>query len=543
MRERVRRLNWAGVICAAGSLSACVTPLDPLPDAGFDYAGPGAAPPLPAAPFDTRPQWTPATALPAGQGAEPAVYAWIDRTVDLLDLIGQSPPDFAFGYRGNARYGWDVDGWLLIEEPAASGRNLFLFEPGSREPYFVRDVEAGHGFDRGRWIVTYLPNGTAVAPVEMGRWRSHAEALRRHAIALFDAARAEQRADSGYYDEAWYDWTPTLFGILFEWEETRSRDRTWRDYRRQREARRDPAREEQRRRRRETGEAFRRWRDGGFEGPPPAGIDRRRWDRNGDGIPDRRPRDRNGDRRPDRPRDRTGDGQPDRPRDRDGEADRPRDRDGRSDHPGDGAGAERPGGPRDRDGMGRPDFSRPRDGDERAERRRDHEDRPDRTRGRSERPDRADRLDGPAAPEVQVERPRSRRADQMPQPMAVPEDAVEAASSPTVLEVERRDAPAVEAKVLPEFVPAPAAEPQNAPPLPPEPETQGPPPEPVMETPPPPPPAGEPVIQTPPPPPPPEPEPVVQSSPPPPPPPPSPPPSSTDRPDSVNEEPNRASAA
>jgi hypothetical protein len=506
MRDWVRRLNWVGVVCAAGGLSACVMPL-----AESDFADPLGAPPIDV---DPRPLLNPAAQALAGQGAEAAVYAWIDRTADLLELIGQSPPDFAFGYRGTARFGWDIDGWLLIEEPAGDGRNLFLFEPGSREPYFVRDIQAGHGFDRGRWTVTYMPEGTVLPASEMGRWRSHADALRRHAIALFDAARSEQRAQSGGYDDAWFDWTPSLFEIWFEWEETRRSDRRWRDYRRDREVRRDPAREEQRRRRRETAEAFRRWRDGGFQGAPPPGIDRRRWDHNGDGIPDRRRRDRNGDGSPDRPRD--GAARPDRPRDRHGQSDVPRER------------------PRDRGGQ----PNRPRDveGDDRPDRPRDREGRPDHT---PDRPSRGDRPTSPTTPDAQAEQPRQRRPEQALPPVDAPV-SVQRDPPQDFRGDERRPSRRIERRVEPDFVPAPTAEPSS---LPPEPAIQSPPraPEPVMQSPPPPPP--EPVHQSAPPPPPPPlppppPEPVVES----PPPPPAPPPSRRE-PDAVGEDPNAVSVA
>jgi hypothetical protein len=519
MGERLRRLRWLTVAGAASSLAACATTVDPLPDPQFYYPQAASAqprpipfppaPPRPLPPVDPRPQWTGA-APQSPPGVEAAAYAWIDQTIDLLDIVGDAPPDFTFGHRGDTLYGWDIDGWLLIELPAEPARRLFLFAPGSSEPYFVRDHQAGHGFDRGRLAATYLPDGRALPPSEIWRWRTHADALRRQALAIFQSARAARSGGYAAYDEDWYDWAPGLISIWFEWEETRRRDRQWRDYRRDRDRdrARDSARDEQRRQRREAAQAFRRWRDGGFEGPPPPGIDRRRWDRNGDGIPDRRPRDRNGDGRPDRPRDR--DERPDRPN-----------RPGAGEPP-DTAGGEIPRPVAEPPIEGGQPVTVPEDG---AEQELPGGNRLDRV----PRPRPPRRIELPAPPQAgnaivpveAIEREARRRLDEARDPAPISrsrvEVPVEADVRPGRFEAPTPGAP----QAVPEFLP-PAPEPQSAPAQAPEPVFQSPPP------------APEPIFQSvpppPPPPPAPPPEPVFQSVPPPPPPPPPPPAPVADQP-------------
>jgi hypothetical protein len=106
---------------------------------------------------------------------------------------------------------------------------------------------------------------------------------------------------------------------------------------------------------------------------------------------------------------------------------------------------------------------------------------------------------------VEGERPRPRRRDEMPQPIVVPQDSGDLDRRREEPPEERRSSRDSEPRMVPDFGPAPAAGPQASPPPPPEPvmASPSPRPEPVVQSPPPPPPPPEPVVQSPPPPPPP----------------------------------------
>lgn len=297
---------------------------------------------LPVAAQDTRIFSAASEEPQAERAGAPEDYAWIDRADALWDVIGDSPPDTAFTFEDVEPWAWQTrDGHVIIVEEAAEGMRSYYFEPGSDAPFLAVEPGASFAFEAGDLVMAYGADGTALSELE-GTVRLD------QALTLLDRAQRLKRAmrsgtgelvDSG----AWAESSLYMGGFLDLWQQGFLAQPAWRAQRDSQAARnwRDRLNDE-RVRRRALGDGFRRWREGGFLGRPPA-----RWRR-----PDARPGQppRQGIRpRPDRP----AAGRPDRPRGPGGvRPDRPR-------HPGAQVPALPPVITTPRPGTGRPDMDRP----------------------------------------------------------------------------------------------------------------------------------------------------------------------------------------
>ena len=261
---------------------------------------------VPAAAQDTR-VFTAASEAPAPEperSGAPGDYAWIDRADALWEAIGDSPPDFAFTFEDVEPWAWQLrDGHVILVEEAAEGMRSYYFEPRSDVPFLAVEPGASFAFEDGELVMAYGPDGTALGEIEgMARYEQ--------GMALFDRARQLKQAmrpqsarpvDSG----AWLESSLYLGGFLNQWDQGFAARPEWRAQRDTAAARDWRYRlQAERSRRQALGQGFRRWREGGFQGQPPA-----RWRRPGEARPGQPPRQgvRPGQGRPNS-------GGPDRPR-------------------------------------------------------------------------------------------------------------------------------------------------------------------------------------------------------------------------------------
>ncbi len=310
--RRGQRMRLGAIGIAALALSACT-----MSDYGADYGGGYGYAPAPA------PAYTAAEVVDA--------YAYIDRADSLWEAIGDAPPDHSFAFEGAEPWAWQTEaGYWIVVEDGRDGMRSYYFEPGETTPFLAVEPGRSFGFEGDRVAVVYGPDGGALP-------RAEGAAYLAEAMALFARARRIRATlTRGQWEpvdtQAWIDTSPLLFTSMIQiWDTGPQRYPEWRRHREKVRASDWRHRiEAERLRRRDLSEAFRRWRAGGFEGPPPG-----RWRRPGEARPDR----------PDRPGgpNRPGAGRPDRP-------DRPN-------RPGVGR-PDRPDGPR-QPGAGRPDRPRP----------------------------------------------------------------------------------------------------------------------------------------------------------------------------------------
>lgn len=263
--RRNRAMRLAVIGGAALALSACM-----MEDygGGYGYPAPEYAP-------------APVPAYTAEDVLDP--YAYIDRADSLWEAIGDAPPDHSFAFEGAEPWAWQTDaGYWIVVEDGRDGIRSYYFEPGERTPFLT--VEPGHsfGFEGDRVAVVYGPDGGALP-------RAEGEAWLEDAVALFVRGRRMRAAlDRGQWEpvdtQAWIDTSPLLFTTMIDvWDTGPTRYPEWHRHRERTRASDWRHRiEAERLRRRDLSDAFRRWREGGFQGPPPG-----RWRRPGEARPDR----------------------------------------------------------------------------------------------------------------------------------------------------------------------------------------------------------------------------------------------------------------
>lgn len=195
-------------------------------------------------------------------------YRWIDRAPALWDTVGDAPPDYSFGFDGGTPVAWELrDGYWVVVEDEAEGARTYFFAPGDRGPFLVREADRSFAFQEGNVAAVYdgggrlVPRDQGVRDIESGE-------------RLYDRGR---RLRGALLDRHWAPVDTTAWGNLnlFFIGIDPGWDAGWR-YRNDGFAIAEQRRwAEERARRAAMAAAFARWRNGGFQGPPPPGLGQR----------------------------------------------------------------------------------------------------------------------------------------------------------------------------------------------------------------------------------------------------------------------------
>ena len=244
-----KRATRLGILGSALALSACMMPYD---------GGPYQTPPPPVYSADESPD----------------AYAYIDRADSLWDVIGNAPPDYAFPFEGAEPWAWQLqDGDSIIVEETPEGIQSYYFGPEGDGPFLAVRPGMSFGFSGETVAVVYGPDGGAMP-------RTDGAAHLEEGVALYARGRSlrramQQRQWREVDSQAWIDTSPILWGSVQIWDEGRVRHPGWgRHHDRWRDAEWRRRSEAEQARRRALAEQFRRWREGGFQGPPPGRFHR-----------------------------------------------------------------------------------------------------------------------------------------------------------------------------------------------------------------------------------------------------------------------------
>ena len=138
---------------AAGDVSQAPPPIATLP------LSDASAPPPPPAPVASALPYHPIGRARAASSRD--AYAFADRANAASYGFGDAPPDYAFNYQGSRPWAWQGDnGYETVVEPLPDGGDrYYYYQPGSDEPYFVRDPDYGYGYQGGVLVVVYDRHG------------------------------------------------------------------------------------------------------------------------------------------------------------------------------------------------------------------------------------------------------------------------------------------------------------------------------------------------------------------------------------------------
>ncbi|MBX3595735.1 hypothetical protein, partial [Sphingomonas sp.] len=283
----VKALALAGLSATALAMAGCVEEggYGPPRTAGsspVDSPPPAPTPPVARAPVPARvPAPAPAPTPYAAQRPAPVPpppwqaseenYYWIDAADGTLDAIGDAPPDIVFPFNGAEAWGWLLrTGHAVYAENAPDGSiRTYFFEPYASEPFLVQEAQLSFGYRGGRMAVAYDAGGAVLSPRESELNRGLAMDLLRRGRAIRLAAQDDRQWDA--IDAGWWAWQLRSFiDLRLRWDGGRTRHPGWRAWRARPDAQRwRGALAGERDARAISGERFRRWREGGYRGPPP----------------------------------------------------------------------------------------------------------------------------------------------------------------------------------------------------------------------------------------------------------------------------------
>jgi len=218
---------------AALTLAACDARRQEAPPA--DVAAIAAPPIYMQGGVPPQPLAAPATTAPAGSQSARAYlarepYSYIDRAYDMSYAFDAAPPDYAFAYDGVDPWVWQAsNGGYWMVEPLPVGERYYYYEPGTYQPFFVRDPDYSYAYRGGLLVQVYDSYGrpwnsgyTPWMTERAGRYRDRGQAL------WYASRRSPRIAD---YGGAWQARRPRLEAQQRLWAVRQQQDAGWRQWR------------------------------------------------------------------------------------------------------------------------------------------------------------------------------------------------------------------------------------------------------------------------------------------------------------------------
>ena len=229
------RLLLAGAALAALTASGCQKA---GPSAATGPEAPPAVATLPlsdaaAGPMTYAP---PVTALPQTPMRRVRVtrprdrYAFVDRANQVGYGFGDAPPDYSFDYQGERPWSWQSDrGYQTVVEPLPGGGDrYYYYQPGSNQPFLVRDPQYAYGYQDGALAVVYDRYGRPLPADYVDRQADFASRFLYRALELYAASRREHRY--AVERDNWYARRAQIAAERARWQATQDHDQEWRAY-------------------------------------------------------------------------------------------------------------------------------------------------------------------------------------------------------------------------------------------------------------------------------------------------------------------------
>lgn len=195
-------------------------------------------------------------------------YQWLALAAALGGMLGNAPPDYAFGYGGVQPWAWETgDRYLRYAEPVYGGYRYYYYEPDSYTPFLVSDPYYSYGYRDDRLVVIYDRSGRLIDARRAERQRRAAHDYFERARQMYRAAHRERHA--GVSASLWQRHRDEVARERHRWDKARSEREAWQqwDARNARKLHRDWAGEALVRR--EAERSFAGWQKAAFKTPAP----------------------------------------------------------------------------------------------------------------------------------------------------------------------------------------------------------------------------------------------------------------------------------
>lgn len=198
-------------------------PMQASYDGGYDYA--------PA--YDYAPEYDDSYYAPLDESYyEPQSasgmgdYALLALAAALAGMLGDSPPDYGFGYGGVQPWAWQTgDRYVRYAEPVRDGYRYYYYEPDSYRPFLVRDPYYSYGYRGDRLVAIYDRDGRIVDARRAERQRLAARTYYARAERMHRAAERERRF--GVPAPLWERQRDQIARDRREWQWARAERREW----------------------------------------------------------------------------------------------------------------------------------------------------------------------------------------------------------------------------------------------------------------------------------------------------------------------------
>jgi hypothetical protein len=195
-------------------------------------------------------------------------YQWLALASALSGMLGNAPPDYAFGYDGIQPWAWETgDRYMRYAEPLDDGYRYYYYEPDSYTPFLVSDPYYSYGYRGDRLVAIYDRSGRVIDARRAERQRQAARDYYARARQMYLAAHQAQR--TGVAAPLWQRHRDDIARQRQQWNQARSQRPAWQRWDAQNEQRlhRDWAGEALVRREAERG--FAGWQKAGFKTQAP----------------------------------------------------------------------------------------------------------------------------------------------------------------------------------------------------------------------------------------------------------------------------------
>jgi hypothetical protein len=195
-------------------------------------------------------------------------YQWLALAAALGGMLGNAPPDYAFGYGGVQPWAWETgDRYLRYAEPIDGGYRYYYYEPDSYTPFLVSDPYYSYGYRDDRLVAIYDRSGRVLDARRAERQRQAARDYYARARQMYVAAHREPRV--GVAAPLWQRQRDAVVRQQRRWDEARGERKAWQTWDAKNEPRlhRDWAGEALVRR--EAERSFAGWQKADFKTPAP----------------------------------------------------------------------------------------------------------------------------------------------------------------------------------------------------------------------------------------------------------------------------------
>lgn len=153
-------------------------------------------------------------------------YLWLALAAGLAGVLGDSPPDYAFGYDGVQPWAWETaDQYVRYAEPVYGGYRYYYYAPDTYRPFLVRDPYYSYGYRDDRLMMVYDRHGRIMDGKRAWRQRLAAREYYSRGENLYRAGHKHKRF--GVPARLWDGHRDKIGRERREWEEARSDNDDW----------------------------------------------------------------------------------------------------------------------------------------------------------------------------------------------------------------------------------------------------------------------------------------------------------------------------